>query len=706
MNDVIAKKSKTAQQKMHDYIESSKHEPFFMNSNFKFDDNIWDLNIEQKARKNITRAIFSTFDYATTSQKKMTKYEKQKGRQIEFMQNPYLDFAKAYFAITFSTNPTKIIANKITALRVMAKALIEISNNINPININNDVLNKASEIIKANYKQTTGYRIGQQLEKIANTLNSKNLTHTLIDWKNPIKRPNDTSRVGKEADEARNKKMPSQVALDAIPEIFYQAQTPYQIMSSSIIALLLCAPSRINEVFLAPYDIEVFQKQKNDNYNPQTDDETKMYKESYGLRWFPAKGAMETPKWIIPSMVDTAKKAVQQIIDLTKSAREVALWYEQNPDKLFLSNELEYLRNTHLLNITEIAYILYGVENTNKSSDKKRSSIHMWLDQHSILTTMIKWKKHTTFKDIEKAVLSMLPKSFPYVNTEIGLKYSETLIIQRKYEYTHRRDVIIPILEPFTHQFISDALGARNSTSSLFEMFGYKEKNGDPVKATSHQFRHFLNTLSQKGGLSQLDIAKWSGRLDVQQNNAYDHLSADDMLLSLREAVGNEHSMIGPLANIDDIKKKIVISRDEYAILKILTAHLTEFGVCIHNFAMTPCQLHRECMSCTEQVCIKGDLKRNNNIRFQRDETQKLLNNAKLAMDKNYYGINKWVEHHTAVLERLNQICTLLDEPTVPEGSLIQLSNIPTTSSIEQAKKRKNVHTESIEFNEINKLLS
>jgi len=97
------------------------------------------------------------------------------------------------------------------------------------------------------------------------------------------------------------------------------------------------------------------------------------------------------------------------------------------------------------------------------------------------------------------------------------------------------------------------------------------------------------------------------------------------MLLSLREAVGNEHSMIGPLANIEDIKKKVVISRDEYAILKIRTAHLTEFGVCIHDFAMTPCQLHRNCMSCTEQVCMKGDKKRNDNIRYLKDETKKLL---------------------------------------------------------------------------------
>lgn len=488
-----------AQQNLNSYVESSKYESIFLNSNLKFSDNIWELDIEQKAKKTKTRAIFSTFDYAKKSQQKMTDAEKkEEGRQVEFMQTPYLDFAKAYFSNTFSNNPTKTISNKMTALRVIEKALIDMGNNINPININNDVLNKASEIIKANYKQSTAYRIGQKLEDVANLLNRKSLVKTSIDWRNPIKRPNDTSRIGKKADENRNKKMPSKAALEALLEIFYKAQTPYQIMASSTIALLFCAPNRINEVYLAPFDIEVLQKQKNENYDPLTDDKNKMYKESYGLRWFPAKGTEATPKWITSLMVDTAKKTVQRLKELTKDTRKVALWYEKNPDKLFLPSELEYLRNTHLLSMKEISYILYGLDNTNNNLNTKRSSANNWLDTHSILTTIVKGKKYATYKDVEKAVLNMLPKNFPYVNTEIGLKYSQTLIIQRKYEYNHQKDVMVPTIEPFTHQFVSDALGARDSKSSLFEMFGYKEKNGSPIKATSHQFRHYLNTLAIK----------------------------------------------------------------------------------------------------------------------------------------------------------------------------------------------------------------
>lgn len=38
-----------------------------------------------------------------------------------------------------------------------------------------------------------------------------------------------------------------------------------------------------------------------------------------------------------------------------------------------------------------------------------------------------------------------------------------------------------------------------------------------------------------------------------------------------------------------------------------------------------PCQIHLDCMNCDEQVCIKGDRVREENLRRQREETRQLL---------------------------------------------------------------------------------
>ncbi len=91
--------------------------------------------------------------------------------------------------------------------------------------------------------------------------------------------------------------------------------------------------------------------------------------------------------------------------------------------------------------------------------------------------------------------------------------------------------------------------------------------------------------------MSQLDIAKWSGRKDIRQNAAYDHVTPDQMLQKIRDAVGDETQMFGPLA---ELPKRALIPRDEFARLKVPTAHTTDLGFCIHDFTMSPCQLHME----------------------------------------------------------------------------------------------------------------
>jgi hypothetical protein len=115
-------------------------------------------------------------------------------------------------------------------------------------------------------------------------------------------------------------------------------------------------------------------------------------------------------------------------------------------------------------------------------------------------------------------------------------------------------------------------LGGNVYTKSIFEKFGYKDANGMPLRITTHQFRHYLNTVAQMGGLSQLDIAKWSGRANVAQNAVYDHQSDRDVLAMVRAAIGDESKMFGPLAHTP---KNTLITRDQFATLKVLTAHTT-----------------------------------------------------------------------------------------------------------------------------------
>lgn len=278
------------------------------------------------------------------------------------------------------------------------------------------------------------------------------------------------------------------------------------------------------------------------------------------------------------------------------------------------------------------------------------------------------------FVDFETVVISMLPAGFPFLEKETGLRYCDALLVVRTKELNPQKGTCRCMIEPISIDQINSGLGSRveHGFASIFSRFGYMEPGGGPIKITTHQFRHYLNTLAQTGGMSQLDIAKWSGRKDIRQNAAYDHVTPDQMLQKIRDAVGDESQMFGPLA---EIPKKVLILRDEFARLRIPTAHTTDLGFCVHDYTMSPCQLHRDCIHCEDLVCVKGDEKKAIRLRQNLDEARELLRKASDAVDEGYAGGDRWLVHHQSTVERLSQLCSIMDDPSVPHGAVVQLAS-------------------------------
>jgi hypothetical protein len=277
------------------------------------------------------------------------------------------------------------------------------------------------------------------------------------------------------------------------------------------------------------------------------------------------------------------------------------------------------------------------------------------------------------FLDVEAVVIAMLPAGFPFLEKATGLRYSEALLIVRTNAFNPQKGTCRCMIEPISINQINSGLGGRveHGFASVFSRFGFTEPDGGPIKINTHQFRHYLNTLAQAGGMSQLDIAKWSGRKDIRQNTAYDHVTPDQMLIKIRDAVGDESQMFGPLA---EIPKKVLIPRDEFARLRIPTAHTTELGFCVHDYTMSPCQLHRDCIHCEDLVCVKGDEVKTIRLRQNLDEARDLLQKAEDAVNNGYAGGDRWLEHHLSAVERLSQLCSIMDDPKVPHGAVVQLA--------------------------------
>ncbi len=662
MTNIIRFKARAtleAEANLRRFVDLCRNQLTVFGAGLAFDENVWEVSdfVHVKGKAGRRRIVFSIMPPG-------------RGGQGDAFREPYLSFAKAYMRHEFAVRRKWFIEIGINALRILYRAMTDQGATIKPTELRSDTLNRAVQMLDG-VGHFRANQIALELEKLATFLVRNHIVTAPLDWKSPLKKPGMThaARVGKEFDELRARMLPSPEALAALARIFRDASEPADVLVSSIMAILCAAPSRIGEVFLLSADCEVI---RNDSMGTAV----------YGLRWYPEKGAPPQTKPIITSMVDVVKEALDRIRALTEPARTVSAWYERHPTQLYLPRSLAHLREKKTLCTEELAQIVFATPTT-------QAAIWNWVYRHKVKRS-IPAKGGSgadyAFAHIEAAILKMLPLGFPYVNKEIGLRYSDALLCHQRGLRDPSNAVYRGAVELMGISDVLRLVSAQKDKVSIFERFGYVEKDGAPIRVRTHQLRHYLNTLAQAGGLSQLDVAVWSGRANINQNGIYDHVSDRDALAVLDENTRDDKYVPATLATQ---RKAVLIKRDEFERLQVKTAHTTEFGFCVHDFAMLPCQLHMDCLNCDEHLCLKGDKVRNENLRRWRDETKVLLDHSKAAESDGIEGADRWTQHQTRTLTRVEQILEVYDEQTVPNGAVIQPAWGSVASWIAQGREER-----------------
>jgi hypothetical protein len=185
-----------------------------------------------------------------------------------------------------------------------------------------------------------------------------------------------------------------------------------------------------------------------------------------------------------------------------------------------------------------------------------------------------------------------------------------------------------------------------------------------------------------------MEIAAWSGRKDVRQNADYDHRTPEEKLERKRRRDGELTKIAGGAAKINQ-----PVTRAEAA-ARSAHGHATEIGFCEHDFAASPCAMFMECINCTKHVCIKGhDPKHLERVGLALASARNSLAKAEQARAEEYEGAEEWIKAHRETVERLEQLHTILSDPTLPDGSLIRLAKSGRYSLVEQAMRDHEVVT-------------
>ncbi|WP_019081934.1 hypothetical protein [Yersinia enterocolitica] len=283
----------------------------------------------------------------------------------------------------------------------------------------------------------------------------------------------------------------------------------------------------------------------------------------YGLRYYCAKGYGKSIKWIPSNMRSVAKLAIHRLKMLSKPARQIALIREQGEFEFYNklgvnSNETSFCKRFYnIINLeNKDVFNLYSKEILSRIENENISAKELWKE-------IIKYEK--------------IPDAWSSFNKTT--KLSNCLLLLNKDQLHIKKGTDLFKASPATKELFQADFKARTGVGkdnalNFFQRHKSLQPEGMKEIFRSHQPRHLLNTLVQRSMLSDIEIAFWSGRRNVEQNIVYDNRSAEE----LRE---DERKVLYADEMISDLSGKLEIIAMIKAHLKSLNRTCEKLSNCL-----------------------------------------------------------------------------------------------------------------------------
>jgi hypothetical protein len=631
----------------------------------------------------------------------------------QWLDPAFIEFARAFIREQQSRNPREsagLSRQRFMGLRLVEAALLEIHGVADPCQVTAEVLNRAVDFARARYSQQTAYATAQNVQYVADLLSRRRMTvGSIAHWKSSIRKGRSAgSTVGSAGEKARQAKLPAPDAIKALAEIFCRDLDPSDprcqrdIYVTGVTAILLGAPSRGgNEVHHLPRQLSV----------RATD---KFGKKQTGLRWEAAKGFGSYVKWIWSGMVPAVEIAIERLDRITEEARTVARWLEDpaTRNRFYRHPDCPKVGDDEPLSCKQACEAL-GMSTSRTAQTLRQRGLSQ---AEGALTLDFLWNKH---------VLPRHHKAhphFPYVDkTEAakgkkgGLKFSESLFCMLRYQLSERVntnpfELWMPSLSSYS-QHVSFEEDRTNPT--IFERYGYAGSDGQPLTLKSHAIRHLLNTEAQRSGMTDDEIAWWSGRKNVHQNQVYNHVTEQERVDRARKYTNDSTALA--TTPVEPDQGRSVITHGHWKIdvghrpvfwanheIQPRVAGLqTLYGRCDHDWALAPCEGFVTCLNCSDHSCVKGQGS-DEQMKLQRvkDLIKKVsadVAQARGAVRDGDWGAADWLEVQTKWLAKITELANILESAEVPEGSIIKLAGADHQTHLHRVLR--NVAMQALEDN-------
>src|SRR5579863_9887468 len=257
---------------------------------------------------------------------------------------PFASFAKALIRLRHEFN-NQTCGNHMMVIQAMRYLYDELKyNGYNPINLTTEHFIRAEKFVQNKLSARTARQLGIYLVYVARILNDNYLTNVPLYFQTSIPAVEAPDKLSESAKKRRYNLLPSKEILDAIIEISHKAGDKADKIRINILKVLLFTGFRLGEALTLPIDTLV----KDDN--------------KIGLRYWPEKGIAARIKWLPTESGKFVEDVINELIGLTREARELAIWFDKNPNKLKCNIDAEYL-----LSMKEV-YEFVGITKSTSNS--------------------------------------------------------------------------------------------------------------------------------------------------------------------------------------------------------------------------------------------------------------------------------------------------------------------------------------------------
>lgn len=422
-----------------------------------------------------------------------------------------------------------------------------------------------------------------------------------------------------------------------------------------------------------------------------------------GIKWYSGKEFGHAHKWIPTCMYGVVDTAVERLRKLSKPARKFAKILEDTSD--FPRYELcpDVPEDQHLtMDETAMALGLNMSMYGDLSDAKNRKKWHTARNQLLKRKGIERKDYLVTLRDLNVILRKTLPEGFPDIsfdngNGHVQVKWSDALYAGfANCLDTAKSNISTELFIPTINTLNEDLAPTKKknrttgelSTGSLsvFQRWGH----GD-LTITSHQIRHMLDTMAAVNGMDGEQRANWAMRSDPRHNRYYDHTTPEeygaDFIEDREKELASRDLMDNPATGTTQIQVQVATPRtlQELNTKAALTAHTNEFGMCVTSYMAESCTKYRDCINCDEQVCEKGDDDKCERIRKRLKDEKKLLKKDKKAVDDGVQGAVQFYERRKLTTERCGQLLTMMEDPSIEDGSLIRLLNVEDVTQLDRA---------------------